>query len=72
MKTITHNGVTCVEARVHIVDTDGVGALSTRKSSGVITAYIKDLGNIYQPQHLYITTDEEIKKVIGFMKLVKY
>jgi hypothetical protein len=62
MKTITHNGVPCVEARVHIVDTDGVGALSTRKSSGVITAYIKDLGNIYQPQHLYITTDEDIKE----------
>jgi len=63
MKTITHNGVPCVEARVHMVATDGVGALSTRKSSGVITAYIKDLGSIYQPQHLYITTDEEIKEL---------
>jgi hypothetical protein len=62
MKTIKHNGVPCIEARVHMVATDGVGALSTRKSSGVITAYIKDLGNIYQPQHLYITTDEDIKE----------
>jgi hypothetical protein len=62
MKTIIHNGVPCIEARVHMLAADGVGALSTRKSSGVITAYIKDLGNIYQPQHLYITTDEEIKK----------
>lgn len=71
MKTITHNGVPCVEARVHMVATDVVHYI------GVCIKPMSDrkVGNIeyfrspmfmsleyWQPQHLYITTDEEIKE----------
>jgi hypothetical protein len=62
MRTITHNGVPCIEARVHMLPT-GIG-------QGVIvedTAFKTGL-DLFNPKynligkHLYITTNEEIAR----------
>ena len=61
MKTIQHNGVPCVEARVHRLATDrsyltvSGGKLSYDGVDYAESGFIK-------PQHLYVTTDEEIKE----------
>lgn len=62
MKIINHNGKPCVEGNVVMLPTEDNGSLSIRKSTGVIKTYTKQLSKSYQPQHLYITTDEEIKE----------
>ena len=48
------------ERQVHMLPTFKNGALSVRISSGVITTYTQALDELYKPQHLYITSDEEI------------
>lgn len=71
MKTITHNGVPCVEAQVHMLATERhhfnhyPGALNVINKTNEPT--LARVGNkihpvTMTPQHLYITTDEEIKE----------
>ena len=74
MKTITHNGVPCVEARMHMVATEDIKhAPIFLASNGVINTRINVHSHHLEnsiPQHLYITTDEEIKKGDWFVKPV--
>ena len=67
MKTITHNGVPCVEARVHRLATENEGRICIRHDkphvlllrSDIVSPVILTTHNHY---NLYITTDEEIKE----------
>ena len=68
MKTITHNGIPCVEARVHMLATDSLGAIMSDvgpydTDMVLISELPENLRGHERPHnHLYITTDEEIKK----------
>ena len=79
MKTITHNGVPCVEAQVHMVATNMLTQNNNhprpvigKHFAGEIRYFKKgcpefgfdadDSTDGMQEQHLYITTDEEIKE----------
>jgi hypothetical protein len=60
MKTITHNGVPCVEARVNLLKSD-VRMRNVNDPEGLVYSdgwAFKDS----IPQHLYITDDSEIKE----------
>jgi len=59
MKTIIHNGIPCVEARVHMLPSD-VRMRNVKEPKGLVYSnnwLFKDT----IPQHLYITSDDEIK-----------
>lgn len=64
MKTIQHNGVPCVEAKVHMLPTEDASHIfmldNVLKYSKTKTKVEKPNSN--QCQHLYITTDEKPKK----------
>jgi hypothetical protein len=68
MKTITHNGVPRIEARVHRLPIDSLGAIMSDvgpydTDMVLISELPENLRGHERPHnHLYITTDEEIKE----------
>lgn len=87
MKTITHNGVPCVEARVHRLPIEDTSRLELLNQEYFVCECIKPMSDVkigelkylhrmltdleyWRPQHLYILSDEEIKKGDWFVKPV--
>ena len=66
MKTITHNGVPCVEARVHMLATEDVtdilfiGDWNKLSFNNIVEPH--ELGKDEVYQHLFITANEKIKE----------
>ena len=73
MKTITHNGVPCVEARVHMLPTEDASCIAFHKvrdeEPGLFYSDKPSVEKAFDNQHLYFTTDEEIKKGDWFINL---
>ena len=66
MKTITHNGAPCIEARVHMLPTEDASCIAFHKlrdeELGLFYSDKPSVEKAFDNQHLYITTDEEIKE----------
>ena len=66
MKTITHNGVPCVEARVHMLPTEDASCIAFHKlrdeEPGLFYSDKPSVEKAFDNQHLYFTTDEEIAR----------
>ena len=64
MKTITHNGVPCVEARVHIVATEDKSNIILKNNLQLEYNEVKPSYGLnkleWKYHHLYITTDEKL------------
>lgn len=73
MKTITHNGVPCVEAKVHMLPTEDASCIAFHKlrdeEPGLFYSDKPSVEKAFDNQHLYFTTDEEIKKGDWFINL---
>lgn len=66
MKTITHNGAPCIEARVHMLPTEDASCIAFHKlrdeELGLFYSDKPSVEKAFDNQHLYITTDEKIKE----------